>query len=332
MHFEGRFGTLQAPEFPPSCNTGGINQRTDSSPPFRLDWLRVSCALSSLSGLSDLLRFSGLHQVCGKGKHGYLHEDAWYTDVLCVGKPLLRVWHGGDAQRDRMTVEASGRNSERVASILSRSGVSFTLRRADLALDMTCLFGEGRDLILHARDTWPYRGPKPSMRTIDDMGTNEGCTFYLGGNTGLCKLRWYEKGKEQRDASAPDWMRLEFQIQPQSQQQGEWMARDVLAGKFVNVLGVTWAPHVLKGFIAGYGDRVMDKEVKVDKDIQDKLDVLTYQWRRVFDLVEELSGGDGEGFRQMFLDSMARNDKRAGERYREEAKRGLDLRDDQIPY
>lgn len=279
-----------------------------------------------------MLRFSGLHQVCGKGKHGYLHEDAWFTDALCVGKPLLRVWHGGDAQRERMTVEASGRNSERVASILARSGVAFTLRRADLALDMECQFGDGRDIILHARDTWPYRGGRPSIRLIDDCGTGEGCTQYLGTSGGLCMLRWYEKGKEQRDASAPDWMRLEFQIQPQSPEQGVWMAQDVLSGKFGEVLAVTWAPHVLKGFIAEYGDRVVQKEVRVDKDFEDKIDVLTYQWRRLFDLVEELSGGDAEGFRRMFLDSMARNDKRAAEQRTAVAQRVRDIESDPIPF
>lgn len=332
MDFEGRFDASQGGFEPLSCNTGVHRPVPTPAPPFRLDWLRVSCPDVNHPDLSFLLRSHGLHPKMNKGKHGYDVEDIWYEDFLCVGKPLLRVWHGGEAQRGRMTIEASGRGSERVASILARSGVAFTLRRADLALDLRCAFGDGRDIVLFARERWPYKGTKPSLRMIDDLGSGEGCTLYLGTSSGLCMARWYEKGKEQRDLLNQDWMRLEFQIQPQSREQGDWMAEDILAGKFDDVLQVTWAPHVLKGFIADYGDRVIKKEVKMVKDFDDKLDVLTHQWRRMFDIAVELSGGDAEGFRQMFLDSMARNDKRAAEARSAHALRDRDLRDDPIPY
>ena len=164
------------------------------------------------------------------------------------------------------------------------------------------------------------------------MGSGEGCTLYLGASSGLCMLRWYEKGKEQRDASAPDWMRLEFQIQPQSPEQGAWMAQDVLSGKFDDVLAVTWAPHVLKRFIDGYGDRVIKKEVKMVKDFDDKLDVLTHQWRKAFDMALELSGGDLSAFGQMFVDSMDRNDKRAAEQRAAIAQREREIEDEPIPF
>lgn len=332
MNSEGLIGTSQGSFLPPSCNTGVNSPVSPISPSFRLDWLRLSCQVNHHQFLSGLLLSKGLHPVTGRGRHGYEFEDTWHDDCMCVGKPVLRVWHGGIHQRDRMTIESSGRHSEWVARFAASSHVAFTLRRADLALDLSADFVDGQDLIMQALDEWPYRGIKPKPRLISDMGLGDGCTLYLGSSGGECMLRWYEKGKEQRDPLALDWMRLEFQIQPKDSANGDWMASALLAGRFSDVLRATWAPAVISRFYDGYGDKVIRKEVKMVKDFDDKMDVLTRQWRTIFDKAFELSGGDPQGFYDLFADSIARNDRRDSENRSAAFKHRVDDLGEVIPF
>ncbi|MEP6485365.1 MAG: replication initiation factor domain-containing protein, partial [Rudaea sp.] len=51
-------------------------------------------------------------------------------------------------------------------------------------------------------------GRPPKGEFIDDCGSNDGCTFYVGKNTGNQTLCVYEKGKQLGDKASP-WVRYE---------------------------------------------------------------------------------------------------------------------------
>lgn len=56
----------------------------------------------------------------------------------------------------------------------------------------------------------PARGTAPNARLYDDMGSGDGCTFYVGSRASGKLFRGYEKGKEQGDP-ASTWFRVEVE-------------------------------------------------------------------------------------------------------------------------
>jgi phage replication initiation protein len=56
----------------------------------------------------------------------------------------------------------------------------------------------------------PSRGVAPKARFYDDMGSGDGCTFYVGSRASGKLFRGYEKGKEQGDKEST-WFRVEVE-------------------------------------------------------------------------------------------------------------------------
>jgi phage replication initiation protein len=56
----------------------------------------------------------------------------------------------------------------------------------------------------------PARGIRPKVRLIDDMGTGDGCTFYVGSRESGKLFRGYDKGQQLGDPNSA-WFRVEVE-------------------------------------------------------------------------------------------------------------------------
>lgn len=143
------------------------------------------------------------------GLHGYAH--AVRDEVASV----VIAW-GGARTSGTVFVQLPGKACARVVCwhtlrefIEQRGG---WLSRVDLAYD--CIDGaHGLSLAqrLYRAGKFTKNGRPPKARFIDDCGSNDGCTFYVGKRENGLQLCVYEKGKEQGDKGSP-WVRWEVRL------------------------------------------------------------------------------------------------------------------------
>lgn len=87
------------------------------------------------------------------------------------------------------------------------------ITRIDLAHDDFL----GKHSVLEAKAWWeaglfnPKHGRPPKGRILDDLGSDQGKTFYLGSRESGKLLRVYEKGKQLGDPTSP-WVRWECEL------------------------------------------------------------------------------------------------------------------------
>lgn len=157
----------------------------------------------------------------------YLHGTALRLDGAQRGQRNFYEWHwrivgpegqvcgfvavGGNAGTLCFQLMGQGcayvNDWNRIADELDKSGASIT--RVDCAHDDF----EGTHPVRWAEQRYDagefVRGGRPpSAEFIDDKGSNKGCTFYVGRNSGNQTLCVYEKGKQLGDPSSP-WVRYE---------------------------------------------------------------------------------------------------------------------------
>jgi phage replication initiation protein len=127
------------------------------------------------------------------------------------------IAYGGEAQRGTVLVSINGEGCRRIADFgrVRRWAESLGARitRLDIAADDY----ESRAVdIPRAVEAWRQGfftngGRPPKARRIDDFGSGEGCSLYVGSRQGGKLCRVYEKGKQLGDAESK-WTRAEVEL------------------------------------------------------------------------------------------------------------------------
>lgn len=218
--------------FPPCTNRGGIKETSVLSTSYELtpppafscivDYLSITFSLArysegdniskietfvgALSLIVSQLRWSGSN----KGLFGYKQSCYLTRNNLQVG--LI----GFDGNNDSCYLSLSGQGCVGVDMVELRAFVESLpvskITRIDLAYDD--LQGElsVRDYKkLYEMGQFSIKGASPSARFVDDMGSNKGCTLYIGKKTNGKEACIYEKGKQLGDESS-SWLRVEGRI------------------------------------------------------------------------------------------------------------------------
>lgn len=121
--------------------------------------------------------------------------------VMVADIPVARLDFGGEAQRDWMRVDMSGKGCSWVQDWSALDAVEdlpeAQLRRADIAL--TTWRGETTHhqvVQAHSDGRFTNKGRPPNMRLITNSDPTKGRTVYIGERTADKFLRCYEKGYE----------------------------------------------------------------------------------------------------------------------------------------
>ncbi len=145
----------------------------------------------------------------GRGMHGYSAS----VDLGGYGV----VAYGGEAQRGTVLVSINGEGCRRIADFgrVRRwaESVGARITRLDIAADDY----ESKHVdVSGAVEAWrqghfKVGGRPPKARCIDDFGSGEGRTLYVGSRGGGKLCRVYEKGKQLGDQSSA-WTRAEVEL------------------------------------------------------------------------------------------------------------------------
>lgn len=148
-------------------------------------------------------------QETGRGWNGYTHR-------VNLGEFGLLA-HGGEMQKGSIHVELNARACRLIedwnAVRLWGSTYESHITRVDLAHDDL----EGEYLNIQTALGWVrsgkfnHGGRPPAAKFIDDMGSNKGCTLYVGQRASGKLLRVYEKGKELGKQESK-WVRAEVEL------------------------------------------------------------------------------------------------------------------------
>lgn len=158
--------------------------------------------------LVRLFQITGMTDT-GKGWNGYTHR----YDLDGAG---LLAW-GGERQRNTIHIEITATGCMKVPdwAKVKEWGESrgATITRVDLAHDDF----EGQVVNIETALGW-YRagqfvinGRPPKAKLIDDLGSGDGLTLYIGGRSNGKLFRFYEKGRQLGD-KASAWTRAELEL------------------------------------------------------------------------------------------------------------------------
>jgi len=318
-HFTPENGGLD----PLPCNTGvhrtNTGSRTyNSLPPWRLDWLRLSFPDSYLDELLSEFHRASLTSIPAKSKHGFAFGIGFVFDMLST-TPDFRIWYGGESQNGRALLDVPAAAAQRVYELVRRLGIPFALNRADMALDFDGVsFLTLQDAILHVWESqWPYKGTKPRPYKIDDMGQQTGSTLYLGRRDSECMVRLYEKGKQMRDTTRPDWVRFEVELKPRPDPRKGDLPRLVAwhmlkDGRFHDIACMGFSAALIPAIWDCAADRVFVHVPKSDRDYEDRLLILVRQYGGLFGEIVNREDGDwsrlGEVIRSVMIENQRRKD------------------------
>jgi phage replication initiation protein len=226
-----RTPTAAAPEaYPRIVTTGGNPGTLESKPAHQLpeahiDWLALTVFPGEDRDMfwlhDELQRFlTGLtFEPTGKGWNGYSQRH----NILHAktNANLGLVAHGGEFQRGSIHVEL---NAQACALIKDWQQLkdwaeanTAQITRIDLAHDDF----EGKFITVDLGRAWHKEGKfnqngRPAKgRFIDDLGTGDGRTLYIGRRANGKLLRIYEKGKQLDDPDSP-WVRVEVELRNKS--------------------------------------------------------------------------------------------------------------------
>lgn len=219
----GAVAPVTAADLPPPTNRGAKSQFTGQFP-VRPDWVTATGPFDSipLAAWPALLsRWIGVpvQLVERRGVKGFT-EGRSIVESGSSGEPRVfgvLAW-GGVTQAGRIMVTITGMGCE--SSYVVGHGLSnlaytlrlngFRLTRCDLCAD----FLGGELSVATVRDAWREgafngRGRPPRGRFIDDFGSGDGCTMYVGTRQSERELCVYEKGK-QLGSAVSEWVRFEY--------------------------------------------------------------------------------------------------------------------------
>tara|TARA_R110001592_G_scaffold340362_1_gene628483 strand:+ start:1443 stop:2561 length:1119 start_codon:yes stop_codon:yes gene_type:complete len=157
------------------------------------------------------------------GRNGFdnrliLEDGAGF--VAFGGNNIVRTENGPEKRAERFQVYLDGagcamvKDWQRLYQAMcdaNVAGYDVRITRVDVAAD----FHEGEVTYLDAIEAYQSglftsRGRPPKSKLINDMGSGEGCTFYVGSRLGGKLFRAYEKGKQLGDKTSP-WNRFEVE-------------------------------------------------------------------------------------------------------------------------
>jgi phage replication initiation protein len=202
---EPRSGSRGA--LPPSSNTGGKALSVST------DWLAFSY-MPSGNWVISLQRF--LH-VCF-GQVGWVgRKNGWQGYEYSAHCGAVLVAWGGVGQQGTVHVEIPGTvcgacdGWPAVVAHLQRVGARIT--RCDIAGDdfNASVVSVSRAKRWYRAGRFTSGGRPPCVKLIDDMGSGDGCTFYVGRRENGKVLRIYEKGLQLGCAESP-WVRAEVEL------------------------------------------------------------------------------------------------------------------------
>lgn len=184
-----------------------------------IDWFAFTIKPPDNGGLSwlfhELVSLLDIREATptGKGWFGYaVRHDLGGYGLLA---------HGGKSQRESIHVELNATGCARVTDWVKvkewGEAHRATITRVDLAHDD--LEGQSVSIAtaLQWRDAGEFaaNGRPPRSKLIDDLGSGEGKSLYVGNrkNGKLCRI--YEKGRQLGDPSSP-WVRVEVEFRNKS--------------------------------------------------------------------------------------------------------------------
>jgi phage replication initiation protein len=221
---------------PPSSNTGGNvsteeqEERSEQSGERLciIDYLTIVFPLNHFTPkgfyLDDELheQLSEYFANCGVlisstvkgGKYGYTHHFE-VTDL--DGNPCGFLAYGGNNDTFCLSITGSGTQTLTHQNYVNFKNAIISLdghiTRVDLAHD--CFHGEiSLDDVMNWYDAGLMTsgsGRYPSAKHINDYGSGEGSSFYVGSRKSGKMLRAYEKGKQLGDKSSL-WTRIELEL------------------------------------------------------------------------------------------------------------------------
>jgi len=207
---------------PPSSNHGGKSPPVTVSSPgdsqiAHVDWLGITLPIPGgvqnvpSWAVCELARF-GFSNLTdrNRGWFGYKHQQTIDDDCGLIA-------YGGAAQKGTVHIELTGKGCKVIEDWAALrtwcEEMQAKITRVDLAHDD--LTGKTANLA-HCRQ-WLIDGlfsmgaRPPNARLIDDLGSGDGCTLYVGARANGKMFRGYEKGKQLGDATSP-WFRLEVEF------------------------------------------------------------------------------------------------------------------------
>ncbi len=179
--------------------------------------------------LSDVFRLEIEEKTGTKqtGWQGYLFKREICTEEGAIGWVAL----GGAAQNYTASIQITGygcrilldgTDHHALAKRLEQN--SITPKRVDLAVDdHTGQRVNVADAVetLRNGEFFNGQGRRPTARLVDDLGSNQGKTLYVGSRTCGKFLRVYEKGKQLGDESST-WTRAECEFKAQTERPLNW--------------------------------------------------------------------------------------------------------------
>lgn len=187
-----------------------------------IDWLSVTIQLPPPSDLHRDYLIGELSQVLDIPQNLIAFSDkGWmgYTSRLLLGAGSCYgfVAFGGESQRNTVSIQLTGtycktRESwnELARWCIRHSG---KITRVDVAYDdfdgSEITLPAAKQLFLDGKFR-SSNGRAPNGRYIDDLGSDAGCTLYVGDRRSGKFCRIYEKGKQLGDKTSP-WVRVEVE-------------------------------------------------------------------------------------------------------------------------
>lgn len=208
---------------PPSSNHGGKTLSSDTVPSplagqkAQVDWLGLTLPIPA--GVDNVpswtviqlaqFGFSSLTDK-NKGWFGYQHQHALDEDCGLIA-------FGGKAQKGTVHLELTGKGCKVIedwnALRIWAESVAARITRIDLAHDdftgETVNLARCRQWLADGLFSMGARPPR--TRLIDDLGSGEGCTLYVGARANGKMFRGYEKGKQLGDPQSK-WFRVEVEL------------------------------------------------------------------------------------------------------------------------
>lgn len=210
-----------APPASPRIVTTGGNSPT---PQAHIDWFAFTVTPPEGAGplwvidvLKDMLPLSAIIPT-GRGWNGYKerHKLIGLNDT-----DLGLLAFGGASQRNSCHVELNGQACGLVTAWQAVQAWGqqneATITRIDMAHDDL----DGKELTVETALEWHRtgrfnsNGRPPKARLVDDLGTGDGKTLYIGKRANGKLLRVYEKGKQLGDPNSP-WVRVEVELKNKS--------------------------------------------------------------------------------------------------------------------
>lgn len=185
----------------------------------------------SIAGLLFHLFGGGLklEQKFSKGRNFFRHSLAMQDSCgfVAFGGNNMGVNAKGEQVRraERIQIYLTGEGCQRVHdwnwladSLEKLADFKPSITRVDIAYDDHEGYrGVDDARAMYADGEFTNRGRPPKAQYIDDMGSDDGCTFYVGDRANGKTLRVYQKGKQLGD-TASDWTRWELELKSQDRE------------------------------------------------------------------------------------------------------------------